>query len=810
MFAVGRLHIPIGRAVILSLLLIGLIGASPVSAQQRAVTSGNQSPALIAGRDAIVTYGLTPEQVQELTKAAAAGAVGPLANQIVDLSKRLGVTENAALTLLHILDQEDVPLERLPEKLGEVAVQYKKIQAQLAALNPQNPLARKLAEQAETEIKAGRFEEAHQLLRQVTQAAIAAAEQARELRQKAEAAEDEQLIQAAASSSAEGDLSMTELHYLQAAELFKAAADLVPLGNAYEGKRIDYLKREAGALYQQGDEFGDNGVLRSAIERYNRLLELQPRERAPLEWATTQNDLGNALWTLGVRENGSARLEQAVAAYREALKERTRERVPLQWASTQNNLGNALAALGVRETGNARLEQAVAAYRDALQVDTRERMPLDWAMTQTNLGISLWTLGIRENSTPRLEQAVAAYRDALEESTRERVPLQWAATEIGLGNALVTLGERENSSARLEEAVAAFRDALKELTRERRPLQWAITQISLANVLATLGERESNSARLEEAIASNRDALKELTHERAPVLWVAAQLSLGNRLSTLGERESGTARLEEAVVAYRAALEEQPRDRAPLQWAATQVSLGNVLWMLGVRVDGTARLKEAVVAYRAALEEQTRERMPLQWAAAQISLGNALATLGERENVPAQLEEAIAAFRAALESPANERVPIQRDVVLKRMAQLQEDLGFANFHRGDFAAAALDFRDAEDGTAYRMLWRYLASARIGGHDTKTNLQEKSAGLNPAQWPFPVIELFLGRLTPLQLMDAATRPDQTCEAQFYLGEWHLLRNERVPAIQALRKAVTICPGDFNEYAGAAAELTRLGQ
>ncbi len=49
---------------------------------------------------------------------------------------------------------------------------------------------------------------------------------------------------------------------------------------------------------------------------------------------------------LGERESGTARLEEAVAAYRAALEERTRERVPLDWATTQNNLGNALQALG--------------------------------------------------------------------------------------------------------------------------------------------------------------------------------------------------------------------------------------------------------------------------------------------------------------------------------------------------------------------------------------------------------------------------------------------------------------------------------
>ena len=52
--------------------------------------------------------------------------------------------------------------------------------------------------------------------------------------------------------------------------------------------------------------------------------------------------LGNALQTLGERESGTVRLEAAVDAHRATLQECTRERVPLDWAMTQNNLGNAL------------------------------------------------------------------------------------------------------------------------------------------------------------------------------------------------------------------------------------------------------------------------------------------------------------------------------------------------------------------------------------------------------------------------------------------------------------------------------------
>jgi tetratricopeptide (TPR) repeat protein len=141
------------------------------------------------------------------------------------------------------------------------------------------------------------------------------------------------------------------------------------------------------------------------------------------QWS--RRNLGVALWRLGERESGTARLEEAVVAYRAALEEWTRERVPLNWATAQMNLGLALAGLGERESGTARLEEAVAAYRAALGEWTRDRVPLDWAMAQMNLGNALETLGERESGTVRLEEAVAAFRAALEVRTRDRVPLDF-------------------------------------------------------------------------------------------------------------------------------------------------------------------------------------------------------------------------------------------------------------------------------------------------------------------------------------------------------------------------------------------------
>jgi lipoprotein NlpI len=56
--------------------------------------------------------------------------------------------------------------------------------------------------------------------------------------------------------------------------------------------------------------------------------------------------------------------------------------------------------------------------------------------------------------------------------------------------------------------------------------------------------------------------------------------------------------------------------------------------------------------------------------------------------------------------------------------------------------------------------------------------------------------------------AATTPAQTCEAQFYVGEWKLLRGDKAGATAAWQAAADSCPRSFTERKGASAELKRL--
>ena len=368
---------------------------------------------------------------------------------------------------LGILGENDIPPERLAAKLVEIAERFKDLQGTATARPGDDPKIAVLKAEAQKAIEAGDLTKADALLANVE------TEQRRAL--------DHLAVNAAETSARRGDIALTRLRYAEAAKHFANAAAVFPPNSAYEDKRINYLRKEADALYRQGDERGDNSALRAVIERGKQLLELMPRERAPLQWARTQNTMGIALHALGERESGTAKLEEAVVAYRDALKEWTRERVPLNWAMTQTNLGLALQVLGGRESGTAKLEEAVVAYREALKEWTRERVPLNWAATH-----------------------------ALKEWTRERVPLNWAMTQNNLGTALQVLGGREGGTAKLEEAVVAFREALKERTRERVPLDWARSFGNEGVALMLLAERRGHAAMAETALGQINTAFETM------------------------------------------------------------------------------------------------------------------------------------------------------------------------------------------------------------------------------------------------------------------------------------------------------------
>ena len=600
-------------------------------------TVNKQDPIVLAAMTKIFA-----DQMAATTEARAQAEA-----RAAELAQKLGFTSSAVAEFFKILGEQNVPVEKIPERLIEIAIHFAQTRDELAALEPDDPHTAELAHSAKQALGAGRLAEADALLDQAKDTELAAFRQARELAQKAQEAADRHALAAARLLAGRGNIALTELHYTDAAGHFKEAASLIP--TAHPEETVKYLGQEADAFFRQGDELGDNNALKQSIEIWQIVLQYRTRDRIPTAWAMIQTNLGNALERLGERENGTERLEQAVATYRAALEVRTLD--PLDWAMTQNDLGAALERIGERESTTARLKEAVAAFRAALtavaeydallEEDSQERASwTSWAMTQMNLGAALQTLGAREGGALRLEQAISAYRAALAEYAHDQTPLKWAETEMNLGNVLQTLWKRDGETPHLEEAVAAYRAALEEETRARAPLQWAATQMNLGVALASLG----GTKRLEQAVTAYRAALEECTRDRVPLRWAMIQNDLGIALKALGERENDSARLEEAVAAYRAALEVYTPDRIPLQWAMTQMNLSNVLATLGIREGDTARLEEAVAAYRAVL---VRDPLPIDQATNQFNMGLALVALKRREEALTCFRQAGSIFKAA-------------------------------------------------------------------------------------------------------------------------------------------------------------------
>jgi tetratricopeptide (TPR) repeat protein len=130
-------------------------------------------------------------------------------------------------------------------------------------------------------------------------------------------------------------------------------------------------------------------------------------------------------------------------------------------AMTQNNLGNALSSLGEMANDPKRIEEAVAAYRNALEVRTRDEMPADWAGTNYRLGRALSNLGSSADNVDALKQAVAAFRNEQEIYTREDDAGGWAVTQSSIAHALLLIGKLQSEQAPLEEALAAINDCIE-------------------------------------------------------------------------------------------------------------------------------------------------------------------------------------------------------------------------------------------------------------------------------------------------------------------------------------------------------------
>jgi lipoprotein NlpI len=142
--------------------------------------------------------------------------------------------------------------------------------------------------------------------------------------------------------------------------------------------------------------------------------------------------------------------------------------------------------------------------------------------------------------------------------------------------------------------------------------------------------------------------------------------------------------------------------------------------------------------------------------------------------------------------------------------------GLAKLYAGALPAAMADLVQAsklDPQYAYYALWIDIIDKR---RNEAGGLAQATVHFNMSKWPGPVVRLFLGETTPAAMRAAADDPDpatrggQLCEANFYSGEYALLKGDTQEATRLFRLATAGCARDFVEGPAASAELEALGR
>jgi len=361
---------------------------------------------------------------------------------------------------------------------------------------------------------------------------------------------------------------------------------------------------------------------KKAIETYEEVLEFWTLERFPMQYATTQNNIGNAYSVLARVRDKAENSKKAIEAHREALKVYTFERFPIEYASTQNGLGIAYEMLAQVEVENwaESCERAIEAHREALKVYTFERFPIEYALTWRDIGSVYYTLGEGKDKAKNCKKAIEAYEEALKVINLENFPIRYGAIQNNIGNAYAGLAEvkiEKNRAENCKKAIKAYKEALKVRTLERLPVRYAMTQHNLGTGYKALFEIEGKVENCKKAIEAFGEALRIYTLEDFPVPYATTQNGLGTAYSGLAQmysrfavKEGIAENCEKAIEAYKKSLKVFTLEHFPIDYAMAQFNLGNTYIMLAEIKDEAENCEKAIEAYREALKVFTEETFP--------------------------------------------------------------------------------------------------------------------------------------------------------------------------------------------------------
>ena len=277
-------------------------------------------------------------------------------------------------------------------------------------------------------------------------------------------------------------------------------------------------------IYTRGNfeqhRFSSN-VFEDARETFEAVLTDDLRKQSPLDWATTQNSLGNILAALGQLQRDAEQYTAAIACFNTALEIFTQETSPLEWAATQYNLGTAMQALGRQEADSKLINKSIDAYTDALLVWSRKENSEVWSATMHQLGATFHTYGTLLKGNRHLQKSVVSYKNALAELDADEYAIELAATHNNRGAVLHNLAESEDNAERLEEAIRAYETALTVCMEQQLPFHLAVLcRVNKATAHSVLAELTKDAALAEETADEFEIIIECFPHALQPLSMI--------------------------------------------------------------------------------------------------------------------------------------------------------------------------------------------------------------------------------------------------------------------------------------------------
>ncbi len=267
--------------------------------------------------------------------------------------------------------------------------------------------------------------------------------------------------------------------------------------------------RMGETMWETSNRRSDDELNRSSIDAARAALTVFTLAKDRHRWSRAEQLLGQALRHDGQTLEAMEVLTGLIDAVPKAVS-------PIDWARSQEYLGELLYDLGYHrsDTDTELLTRAIAAY-DAAASGYRRYAPDAYTNALQRVADVQARLGLRTKDVALLRRGIEGGRQALKRLSNPK-SLQWGNQSRMLGEDLVAAGIFFDDAAMIKEGLAVLAKSGKVLTVKTQEVDWAHIREAEGDGLAFLGSKAPQSKKqLNAAIAAyndSADAFEEIGH----------------------------------------------------------------------------------------------------------------------------------------------------------------------------------------------------------------------------------------------------------------------------------------------------------